>query len=145
MTAARKLPAPPPPAEPSRLTLRELFAKAEARIDVEGLTLRDLLLEAEKQVDVEGLIEARNKYGEDIERELADIEARAHPLQRRSQLADLEQIEGLTLRELLLEGEKHIDVEGLIEAGNKYGEDVERELADIEAGVHPLQRRSHAR
>jgi hypothetical protein len=33
-----------------------------------------------------------------------------------------------------------LDLAGLAEAGEQYGDDVERELADIQAGRHPLQR-----
>jgi hypothetical protein len=33
-----------------------------------------------------------------------------------------------------------LDLAGLAEAGEQYGDDVERELADIHAGRHPLQR-----
>jgi hypothetical protein len=33
------------------------------------------------------------------------------------------------------------DVEGLREAGRRYGSDIEAEMAAIEAGTHPLQQR----
>jgi len=47
--------------------------------------------------------------------------------------------------ELLARGMKRVDVEALVEAGKEYGADHDRELADVEAGRHPLQRRQPAR
>jgi hypothetical protein len=47
--------------------------------------------------------------------------------------------------EFLERGMDGMDVEALVEAGKVYGDDYERELADIQAGRHPLQRRKPAR
>jgi hypothetical protein len=41
--------------------------------------------------------------------------------------------------------EKGRDVEGLIEAGDLYGSDIEAEMKAVAAGTHPLQRRARER
>lgn len=46
----------------------------------------------------------------------------------------------MSAHELFAEGLKRVDAEGLIEAGNEYGDDFARELADLQAGRHPSQR-----
>ena len=46
-------------------------------------------------------------------------------------------------RECLLQALSCTDRDGLGEAGELYGDDVDRELADIKAGRHPLQRGGH--
>jgi hypothetical protein len=48
-------------------------------------------------------------------------------------------------RELMRRAFEGMDVAGLIEAGERYGDDAARELADIEAGRHPLQLRMRER
>jgi len=48
-------------------------------------------------------------------------------------------------REFLARGLAGADVSGFVEAAKKYDGDVERELADLEAGRHPLQRRKPTR
>lgn len=42
-------------------------------------------------------------------------------------------------RELFEEGLKRVNVKALLAAEDEYGDDVERELADLQAGRHPLQ------
>ena len=48
------------------------------------------------------------------------------------------------LRECLERARKGRDHEGLMEAARLYGDDLRAELAAIEAGTHPLQRRRAA-
>lgn len=50
-----------------------------------------------------------------------------------------------SLSDLLAQELESADVEGFAQAAEKYGADFERELADLEAGRHPLQRRKRAR
>jgi hypothetical protein len=50
-----------------------------------------------------------------------------------------------TFHELLLRGLEGCDVEGFKMAAEKYGGDAARELSDLRAGRHPLQRRKRAR
>ena len=46
-----------------------------------------------------------------------------------------------TIEECWARWEEGRDVEGLREAGRRYGSDIEAEMAAIEAGTHPLQER----
>jgi hypothetical protein len=48
---------------------------------------------------------------------------------------------GPTIEECFALAEQGRDVEGLREAGRRYGSDIEAEMAAIEAGTHPLQER----
>lgn len=47
-------------------------------------------------------------------------------------------------REFLARGLAGADMSGFVEAAKKYDGDLGRELADLEAGRHPLQRRKPA-
>lgn len=47
--------------------------------------------------------------------------------------------------ELMTKQAERADVEGFLLAADKYGDDFGRELADLKAGEHPLQRRARAR
>lgn len=46
--------------------------------------------------------------------------------------------------ELMMREMESADIEGFVQAAEKYGDDHERELADLRAGTHPLQRHKHA-
>ncbi len=48
---------------------------------------------------------------------------------------------GPSIFELVNQGLEGVDVEGFVLAAKKYGDDHARELADLEAGHHPLQRK----
>lgn len=48
---------------------------------------------------------------------------------------------GPSILELVNQGLEGVDVEGFVLAAKKYGDDHARELADLEAGHHPLQRK----
>lgn len=50
-----------------------------------------------------------------------------------------------SVHEFLQRGLDGADVEGFVQAARMYEGDAERELADLEAGRHPLQRRKPAR
>lgn len=70
MTAARKLPPQPD-------------ARSRSRVpEAKPLSAFDFLALGMAQTDVKGLVDAGNKYGDDIDREIADLEAGCHPLQR---------------------------------------------------------------
>lgn len=46
-----------------------------------------------------------------------------------------------SILELVDQGLEGVDVDGFVQAAKKYGDDHERELADLKAGHHPLQRK----
>ncbi len=46
-----------------------------------------------------------------------------------------------SILELVDQGLEGVDVEGFVQAAKTYGDDHERELADLKAGHHPLQRK----
>ncbi|MBK8253448.1 MAG: hypothetical protein IPK82_12375 [Polyangiaceae bacterium] len=47
-----------------------------------------------------------------------------------------------TAFEFLERGMQRVDVEALLKAGEHYGDNTDRELADLDSGKHPLQVRT---
>lgn len=68
---------------------------------------------------------------------LAPLPLRVHPHEVPDELADNPIVRFLAT----MTPEQELACEALLEAGARYGDDADRELADLEAGRHPLQRR----